>query len=363
VTGGGPQGEPLALVASRFDIAPPLCLCGPLGRGLINDTFRIDAGGQGYVLQRINARVFPHPEQIMANLLVLRDLLDPGDPGGPRTPRLILARDGASFVRDAEGAVWRMMELIPDAISLAEIQSADEAREVGRVLGAFHRAGAGLPVKRFGISLPGFHATPEYLRRLHQVAGSARRGPEVEALLAFVDARQALAERLDQERRAGRIPTRITHGDPKLDNILFSSDRRRALALIDLDTVQPGLIQHDLGDCLRSCCNRQGEGAADPRGACFDLDLCAEILDGYAAETRGVLSEADVAALYQGIQVMPFELGIRFLTDYLEGNRYFRVEHPEQNLRKAQVQLALAADIERQEAEIRRIIEQAFRGG
>ena len=359
----GAQTQPLVALASRFDILLPPRLCGPLGRGLINDTFQIESGGQGYVLQRINGRVFPHPEQIMANLLVLRELLDPGDAAGPRTPRLVLARDGAPFVRDAEGAVWRMMELIPGAMSLTELQSRTEARDVGRVLGAFHRAGASLPVERFGISLPGFHATPEYLRRLRQVAGPARRGPEVEALLAFVDAHQTLAEALDQEQRAGRIPTRITHGDPKLDNMLFSQDRRRALALIDLDTVQPGLIQHDLGDCLRSCCNRRGEGASDPQAVHFDLGLCADILDGYAAETRGVLSEAEIGTLYQGIQVMPFELGIRFLTDYLEGNRYFRVEHPEQNLHKAQAQFALAADIERQAVEIQRIIAQVFRAG
>ena len=152
----------------------------------------------------------------------------------------------------------------------------------------------------------------------------------------------------------------MIHGDPKLDNILFDTKRRRALALIDLDTVQPGLIQQDLGDCLRSCCNRSGEESRDQGSVRFDLELCAAILGAYAEETRGLLGPGDLAVLYDSIRLLPYELALRFLTDHLEGDRYFRVAYQGQNLEKARIQLDLLADIESRETAIRRLIADAF---
>ena len=165
---------------------------------------------------------------------------------------------------------------------------------------------------------------------------------------------------LEDARAQGLIDERVIHGDPKLDNILFDASGRRALALIDLDTVQPGLIQQDLGDCLRSCCNRSGESPQDQGRPDFDLGLCAAILDAYGEETRGLLGPGDIEVLYDSIRLLPFELALRFLTDHLEGDRYFRVTHPGQNLEKARTQLDLVADIESKEPAIREIIANAF---
>lgn len=355
----------LQAIAARFDINESIDEIAPLGRGLINDTFRVVTGAHGYVLQRINARVFPDPEQIMSNLLVFRELLAERGGAGPRIPNLILTHEGAAFTRDAAGHLWRMMELIPDAISLTQIENAREAREVGRLLGGFHRAAAALPVERFGVSLPDFHATPVYLEQLRQVFHDLDQPPadaSIDALMVFVEQHRWLAASLDSAWRSGHIALRVTHGDPKLDNMLFSTDRLEALALIDLDTIQPGLIQQDLGDCLRSCCNRSCKVTNDPNTAIFDLDVCEEILIGYAAATKALLDVPDVACLYEAIASMPFELGMRFLTDHLQGNRYFRVEYPDQNLFKARVQFALVADIERKETAIRGMIRGVFRG-
>ena len=171
-----------------------------------------------------------------------------------------------------------------------------------------------------------------------------------------------LATVLEDALAAGRIPLRVIHGDPKIDNILFHVTDGHALALIDLDTVQPGLIQHDLGDCLRSCCNRGGE-SAELGAVRFDLGICEQIVSAYAAETRGFLTAADLAVLYDSIRLMPFELGLRFLNDHLEGDRYFRVTHRGQNLHKAGIQFALLADIEAREQAIRAVIAQGFAGG
>lgn len=334
-----------------------------MGQGLINDTYRLEAGGRAYVLQRLNRRIFPRPERIMANLVALARHPEPPERFGLQIPALIATRDGERFTRDANGDVWRLMEFIPNSATLAGIGDARQAGEVGRVLGRFHRWVGAMPVAEFELSLPDFHATPRYLERLFEyVAARAPvgAGGEVAPLIAFVNARRALADVLESASRAGRIVRRVTHGDPKLDNILFDSDGRRALALIDLDTVQPGLIQHDLGDCLRSCCNARGESDEGGEGVSFDLDVCGWILAGYAEETRDLLNEADIACLYDALRLLPFELGVRFLTDHLDGDRYFKVERPGQNLLKARIQFALVADIERKERVIRAMIGDLF---
>ncbi|NEX20492.1 aminoglycoside phosphotransferase family protein [Thiorhodococcus mannitoliphagus] len=356
-----PPTPALETIAGRFDLDAQVVGIRPLGRGLINDTFAVSTAARGYVLQRINSHVFPRPEQIMANLLVLTELLKQ-DETDVRIPRIILTQDGAALTRDDSGEVWRMMELIPNTKTLTRLESAGEAREVGHVLGTFHRTAAKLPLERFGRSLPELHETGTYLERLHQVVvtQAGRRSSAVEALVEQITRRAHRVGALEAAKRDGRTKTRITHGDPKLDNILFAQDGSKAVALIDLDTVQPGLVQHDLGDCLRSCCNRRGEAGAAPDATRFDLASCEAILSGYATEMRGLLSHAEIETLFEAIALIPLELGIRFLTDYLEGNRYFRVEFPEQNLIKAQIQLALVADIERKESRLRQMIARVF---
>ncbi|EXJ13902.1 phosphotransferase enzyme family protein [Imhoffiella purpurea] len=334
----------------------------PLGRGLINETYALTSGGQRYVLQRINPEVFPRPEQIMANLSALSDFMRASGASEPHLPRLIRTRQGQPFASDRAGGLWRMMEFISDSRTLDRIEHPYQAHEVGRILGAFHRGLSELPVERLGLSLPGFHDTQEYLKRLRRQVGGgdSLAATEIGASLAFVDERRGLAAILETARRDGRLPTRVTHGDPKLDNILFSTDGRTAVALIDLDTVQPGLVHHDLADCLRSCCNRRGEGENHTEEVRFDTRICANILAGYARGAGDLLRREEIDFLYDAIRSMPFELGLRFLLDHLQGDRYFRVTEPGENLRKAQVQFALTRSIEQQEREIRSAIADAF---
>lgn len=364
--------ESLREILSEFDIPGPPGPAEPLGRGLINETYRVVADGRGWVLQRVNPRVFPDPERIMANLQALAEHAARMPEMGLRVPGLARSRAGVPYVRAADGALWRLMELVEEGVSLPSLESSAQAAEVGRALGRFHRLASGLAVGVLGVSLSGFHHTPDYLARHLAVRagldGTPLDGDEDRAVARcfdFIDRRLELAEVLERARDAGRISPRVIHGDPKLDNILFHRTDGRALALIDLDTVQPGLIQHDLGDCLRSCCNRGGElpttalGPSAPR-ARFDLGIAGAILSAYAAEMGPLLGEGDVAVLYDSIRLMPFELALRFLTDHLEGDAYFRVARRGENLTKAQVQLALLEDIESREAQIRGLIAAAF---
>jgi len=355
----------LAYLLAGFAVDGPVGPIEPLGKGLINLSFRVSAGGRDWVLQRLNGEVFAHPERIMANLRLLAGHGAQASALGLKIPALVPGRDGAPFVRAPDGGLWRLMELITDAVTLARLETEDQAREVGRVLGRFHRLAAELPREGLQVSLPGFHHTPTYLARHLRARALAKdlahTDPAVlEDCLDRVDSRRDLAEVLESARTRGRIAERVIHGDPKLDNILFDAAGGRALALIDLDTVQPGLIQQDLGDCLRSCCNRMGESPESRARPAFDLGLCAAILGGYGQEAASLLRRGDIAVLYDSIRLLPFELALRFLTDHLEGDRYFRVDHRGQNLEKARIQLDLLADIEAKGQDIRRIIADAF---
>ncbi|MBV5275563.1 MAG: aminoglycoside phosphotransferase family protein [Lamprocystis purpurea] len=360
-----PARPDLSGIVAGFTVGAAVGSILPLGKGLINDTFAVTTDSGRYVLQRVNQRVFPRAERIMANLSVLAAHAAGTD--GLRVPALIPAADGRPYLRTAGGDLWRLMELIADAVTLERIGTAAQAAQVGRALGRFHRLTQDLATDRLEFTLPGFHQTPDYMFRHVALRGQATWAADdasVRACTAFIDTHAALAWVLEDALAAGRIPLRVTHGDPKIDNILFHRVDGRALALIDLDTVQPGLIQHDLGDCLRSCCNRGGEsGPSGATGAVrFDLDICEQILGAYFAETRGFLTAADLALCYDSIRLMPFELGLRFLNDHLERDRYFRVAYPGQNLRKATIQFALVASIEAQEAEIRAIIARGVAG-
>jgi Ser/Thr protein kinase RdoA (MazF antagonist) len=352
-----------ARIARCFSIGGSVLAIEPLGRGLINDTFRVDTDQGRWVLQRVNGTVFPEPQRIMENLAVLSEHLAGRTGADLRIPTPVPALDGRRWVRGDDGGLWRLMAFVEGARVLPRIENPAQAAEVGRVLGAFHRLVHDLPCRAMAVTLPGLHVTPRYLDAfLHALrrAQGACHGPEIRAAIAFVAARRGEVGVLEEARSAGKLPERIVHGDPKLDNVLFDPDGARALGLIDLDTVQPGLALADLGDCLRSCCNRPGESGRGEAAANFDLHLCRAVLGAYAREMGNLLRPEEVALLYQAVRLIPLELGMRFLTDHLEGDRYFRVAAPGENLAKARVQLALVEEVERKERAIRAIIADCF---
>jgi Ser/Thr protein kinase RdoA (MazF antagonist) len=360
-----PEPPPLSYAvhaAQRFSDDPGLRVS-LLGRGLINDTFLVSAASFRFVLQRINHRVFPDPAAVMANLRVLTDHVRhrQADPAarGWRLPEIIRTRTGEDFHRNGEGGFWRALSFIEGARGLAALDDDFQAEQVGHALGRFHALAGGIATDALRDTLPGFHIAPAYLAQFDQAAAQAcpeADSAELREALDFVEARRSCIGVLEEAKRRGELRVRVIHGDPKLDNVLFDETSGRAVSLIDLDTVKPGLIHYDLGDCLRSCCNRAGEtaGAVEAR---FDLDLCRAILRGYLAEALDFLTEADRRYLYDAIRLLPFELGLRFLTDHLAGDVYFKVEARGQNLHRARVQFRLAESVERQESEIRRVLE------
>lgn len=338
------------------------------GNGNINNTFLVtlDAeGGKHFVLQRINTKVFRRPELIMSNMRiatghVLRRVQQAPFGAGRRweVPRVLLAEDGRDHWLDPEGSFWRAVSFIEGAHSFDIIKDAGHAREVGCALGMFHTLLSDLPPERLADTLEGFHITPLYLRHYDEVLAKrlAVKSPEVNYCLRFVSGRSAWAHVLEDARAQGRLLLRPIHGDPKVNNILIDGATGQAVSIIDLDTVKPGLVHYDIGDCLRSGCNPLGEETGQWEAVRFDSDLCQAILQGYFSMARQFLTENDFAYIFDSIRLLAFELGLRFFTDYLEGNVYFRINRPEHNLARALVQFRLTESIESQEAAIRSII-------
>lgn len=358
-----------APVAAAFVLDGRILDIRPHGRGLINDTWLVttDHGeAPQVILQRINPLAFPRPDLIMANIETLlahvarRQRDEAGRDWDLRFPHLYPTRDGASWHRDGNGDAWRAMSFIAGTEGFHKPRDSEQAREAGRALGRFHALISDIDTARLHDVRPDFHHTPRHLERLaqslDQAAHAQRAMPGVAACLAFVDTRRGEAGEIEAAVAAGAIRRRPVHGDPKLDNFLFDVTSGRAASLIDLDTVKPGVIHHDIADCLRSCCNRVGESPARGEQARYDLEICRALLNGYYAEAETIGAELQVEHLLAAIRLIPFELGVRFLTDHLNGNRYFRTEFPEQNLRRAETQFQLVEDIERQETAIRAII-------
>jgi Ser/Thr protein kinase RdoA (MazF antagonist) len=206
-------------------------------------------------------------------------------------------------------------------------------------------------------TLPGFHVTPRYVEHYDRVrAGVTPQSDEVRWGMRFVEQCRGWASVLEDALARGELRLRPIHGDPKINNFMIDEDTGRAVSLIDLDTVKPGLVHYDIGDCLRSCCNPLGEETTRFDEIQFDLDLCRAILEGYLSVAAGFLDAHDVAYLYECVRTIAFELGLRFFTDHLEGDAYFKVKHRQHNLHRGLVQFRLAESIEAQADEIRAIV-------
>jgi Ser/Thr protein kinase RdoA (MazF antagonist) len=349
----------LRAVAERFQLPGPILGIAPLGNGNVNATWRVltqpaDGGQRSLVLQKLNTRVFPRPDRVMANIRRLGEHLERGAaaaiPGRWELPRLIELRGGGNPWLELDGEVWRLLTFIEDSRTLETISGPDQALQVGRALGRFHALIHDLPAEELADTLEGFHVTPLYLAQFERVLRrtTVPFTPQAQHCLAFIRDREAFLPVLERARQAGRLTPRPIHGDPKLNNILFDAHSGEAIALIDLDTVKPGLIHYDIGDCLRSGCNRLGEESRDWRSVHFDLELCEAILRGYIGVAHRFLSDADYQHIPDAIRLLSLELGLRFFSDHLAGDIYFRTSRPRHNLERALVQFRLTESIELQ---------------
>ncbi len=322
----------------------------PLGNGHINDTYLVTEAEKCFVLQKINRYVFPRPEPIMANLDALSRYVE--QTGDSRIdliiPQLIPAESGEYCFCDDQGDHWRALSYIDNTESLETLSDLTQAEQVGFALGQFHRLTRNLDAATLCDTLPGFHIAPAYLAHYQDV--KTRTTKAEDAYCAdFINGFQHMVHDLESAKEQGLLKVRTIHGDPKLNNFLFDKDSRRIVSIIDLDTVKPGLIHYDIGDCIRSACH-------NPENDGFNLKTCNILLTAYLQEMGAYFTESDYEYLYPAIRLIPFELGLRFYADYLDGNRYFKVTEADENLHRAIGQFRLCGSIIAQEDEIKSLI-------
>ena len=335
------------------------------GNGNINDTYLVTTDSNEephFVLQRINTQVFKQPRLIMQNMRTFTEHMrrrarEEGHSW--EMPRVLKTQQGQDFYLDSENRFWRAISYVEGARSFDTISNTGHAREVGHALGTFQHLISDLPVETLADTLEGFHITPRYIEqfdKIHSHNGFVSNA-EVRFGLDFIAARRQWAHILENARVDGRLQLRPVHGDPKVNNVMIDEKTGHAISLVDLDTVKPGLIHYDIGDCMRSGCNPLGEETEQWESVHFDPEIGEAILTGYLTEARHFLTAADYEYLYDSIRLLAFELGVRFFTDHLAGNVYFKVKHPHHNLLRALVQFKLTESIEAHEPEIRRIIQ------
>ncbi len=346
-------------IPQHFDCPRQVRRISPLGNGHINDTFLVVfADGPDHVLQRINHFVFPRPEWVMDNILRVTQHLQGKfshlPDGHLRSLRVVQTRQGRSLHIDEKGRFWRMYHRLHPMQSYEQLQTPRQAYFVGRSFGEFQAQLADLPQPRLHETIADFHHTPRRLTRLLHVAQAdpQRRRVKAQRELNFAQEGQHRVEMLVDLQRRGEIPERITHNDTKLNNLMFDQAGNEPLCVLDLDTVMPGLIHYDFGDMIRTGCATAAEDEEDLERVDFDRELFRGICQGYLEAGRSFLTEREVEHLAFSAILMTLEVGVRFLTDYLEGDLYFKVHHPEHNLQRARAQFELVRRLEAAESEL-----------
>ena len=337
----------------------------PYGNGHINDTFLVSIQGEQdrYILQRINGYVFKKPEEVMENIHHVTRFLGEkitAEGGDPRreTLTLIPTRDGSHFVVDEEGSAWRCYLCVPDTVSPELPDAPEMLEECGLVFGLFSRRLLDFPAETLHETIAGFHNTPNRIRQLEEAAreNAAGRLSAVAAEMSFAEERAKRTAGLLEKCRQGRLPTRVTHNDTKVNNVLLDRETGKAVCVVDLDTVMPGLLAYDFGDAIRVGASTAAEDERDLSLVRLDLDKAEAFARGYLAELGPVLGREELLSLAEGAWMMTFECGIRFLADHLNGDVYFKIHRENHNLDRARTQFTLAAEIERQMPKLEKML-------
>jgi aminoglycoside phosphotransferase (APT) family kinase protein len=353
-------------IAGQFALAGRAIAAAPHGTGHINDTFAVtvDAGGKPrrYVLQRINDRVFRDVPALMENIgrvTAHTARRASGSDAARRALTLVPTRGGAPCFRDGAGDWWRCYQFIEGARTHDLIERPEQAAAAARAFGEFQKLLVDLPGGRLHETIPHFHHTRRRFETFQRVvaADACNRAAMAKSEIEFARARESLVDVLLQLQARGEIPERVTHNDTKLNNVMIDDVTGEALCVIDLDTVMPGLALYDFGDMVRSATNSAAEDEPDTTRVESRLPIFSALVDGYLGSAGAFLNDAEIAHLVISGQLITFEIGLRFLTDYLEGDVYFKTKRPEHNLDRARNQFALVRSQEANRAAMERIVE------
>lgn len=357
--GVGGSADLVRDVAGRFDVGGSIIDATAIPGGHINDSYRIDARAPGgatrsFLLQRINRTVFTRPDLVMENVEHVARHLARRDPG---YPALVATQEGGGWITDASGEVWRMFVFVPGATVRQRVEFPADAHAAGRAFGGFLRLLADAPFSLHETIL-GFHDTRgrfarlEAARRADVCHRAALVAPELDAL----QEERAIADMLPPLIASGALPTRVVHNDAKIGNVLLDQRTGEPICVIDLDTVMPGSILYDFGDLVRSSTSPTAEDTTDLASVGVRLDLFEALTRGYLEAAGPVVTSQERELLVSSGRLITLEQAIRFLTDHLEGDRYYRIDRPGHNLIRCRAHLAMFRSLTDQAAALERII-------
>ena len=349
--------ELLRQAAAAFDFGLPTGEAERYGAGHINDTFAVWAADHSrrWILQRTNTDTFTDPAGLMENVTgvtsyLRREILARGGDPDRETLNVVPTREGKPYYTDCEGGAWRAYLFVEGTVCLQKVENERDFYTAAETFGNFQNQLAGYPAATLHETIARFHDTPNRYANFEKalaadVMGRAKDvGPEI----AFIRAREADCRVLVDQLAAGVLPLRVTHNDTKLNNVLIDQETGKGICVIDLDTVMPGLSAYDFGDSIRFGANDCAEDEPDQSKVHFSLHLYKVFAEGYLAAAGSAMTEAERRSLPWGAKLMTLECGIRFLTDYLEGDHYFKISRPDQNLDRARTQFTLVQGMERE---------------
>ena len=355
-------------VLAAFDFGAPVVGAVRFGQGHINDTFVVhtqpeDACCRRFILQRMSAAAFKRPDQLMENILGVTEYLgrEIESRGGDRERealRVVRPRNGEPYYTDSAGGAWRVYPFVEDTVCYQTAETAELFAASGRAFGHFQRLLQGYPAQTLHETIPRFHDTENRLANLKAALAADKLGRAAECRkeLDFVLAREADCSVALQALRDGVLPLRVTHNDTKLNNVLMDKETGVGLCVIDLDTVMPGLAINDFGDSIRFGANHSAEDERDLSKVNLDVSLFETYTRAFLEGAGGTLTEAEIDYLPWGAKLMTLECGIRFLTDYLEGDVYFHTTRAGQNLDRCRTQFKLVSDMEEHWDELAEIV-------
>lgn len=328
------------------------------GNGHINDTFLVTvenlAGEQKrLILQHMNKTIFTMPEELMENIMGVTSFLrekivaNGGDPER-ETLNVVPAKDGRPFFIDAQGEYWRCYIFIEDVTAYDQVETKEDFYQSAVSFGNFQKMLADYPAHTLHETIAGFHDTKARFEVFKKAVEEdvCKRAASVKAEIDFVLAHEDVANVFGELLEKGELPLRVTHNDTKLNNILIDNVTHKGICIIDLDTVMPGLAMNDFGDSIRFGASTAAEDEKDLDKVWCDMELFDVYTKGFIEGCDGKLTPKEIELLPMGAKVMTFECGMRFLTDYLQGDTYFKIHREDQNLDRCRTQFKLVADME-----------------
>jgi len=323
------------------------------GEGHINETLLIETTGKRYILQRVNGEVFKEPTKVIDNVAAVTEYLHNriisnfGDPYR-ETLTLIPAKDGKNYYETEQGDVFRMYIFIDNARSYQSIENPEMFYRVAKSFGHFQNLLKAFPAEKLYETIPNFHNTVDRFRLFKEAIekDAVGRRAEVEKEINFLLEREKEASLVVDAIKSGEVPLRVTHNDTKLNNVLIDDETGEGICVIDLDTVMPGSMLYDYGDSIRFGASTAAEDETDLSKVTMSLELFEQYTKGYIEELKDSFTAKEIELLAFSAKLMTMECGMRFLTDHLNGDTYFRIHRKNHNLDRARTQLKLVADME-----------------